>query len=122
MAGIFAKAMQTQLPMILEKATPIVEAKLRRSWQEAVPKIQASVRNSIQESGKEAFVSQITTLIEYSEPQIETALRNQMRKMSPQQASMFLQNWRKLDAVVQQELGQRSYGGKRKTRRRKSRK
>jgi hypothetical protein len=107
MAGLMSKVMQVQLPMVLEKATPQIEARLKNSWKQF---------------GSQAVMSQIPVLIEQSEPQIEAVLRTQLQKMTPDKAALFLQNWRKLDAVVQQELGQRSYGGKRKTRRRKSRK
>lgn len=106
MAAVVGKLMQAQIPMVLEKVTPQIEAKLQSSWKQL---------------GSEAVMSQIPTLIESAAPQIESVLRSQLRTMSPEKAALFLQNWKRLDAVVQQELG-RGYGGRRKTRRRKSRK
>lgn len=107
MAAAFGKLMQAQLPMIIEKATPAVEARLKQTFQGV---------------GSQTIVSQLPGLIERAAPEIESMLRTRLRSMSPQEAALFLQSWKRLDMAVQQELG-RGYGGKRKTRRRrKSRK
>lgn len=105
MAAAFGKVIQAQLPMILERVTPQIEAR---------------VKQSLQNVGSQSVVSQIPMLIETAGPQLEGMLREKLRTMNPQQASMFLESWKRLDMTVRQELG-RGYGGKRKTRRRKSR-
>jgi hypothetical protein len=51
-------------------------------------------------------MSQLPTLIEKSEPQLESALRAAIQKMAPypEQAKMFHDNWNKLNTVVDSEL------------------
>lgn len=51
-------------------------------------------------------MSQLPTLIEKSEPQLESALRTAIQKMAPYpaEARMFHDNWEKLNIVVEDEL------------------
>jgi len=51
-------------------------------------------------------MSQLPTLIEKSEPQIESALRSAIQKMAtyPAEAKMFHDNWSRLNTVVEDEL------------------
>ena len=64
-------------------------------------------------------MSQLPSLIEKSEPQLESALRTAIQKMSayPAEAKMFQDNWSKLNTVVREELSKISSpptAGKRK--------
>jgi hypothetical protein len=72
-----------------------------------------------------AFVTaQLPGLIEKYEPEIEANLTSALSKLKeadPVNAKLFLDNWRKLDAVVERVLGSKS-AGKKRTRRRKNRK
>ena len=72
-----------------------------------------------------AFVSaQLPGLIEKYEPTIEanliTALTT-LKESDPANAKLFLDNWNKLNTVVQKVLAPKS-AGKKRTRRRKNRK
>ena len=56
----------------------------------------------------DAFTSQLPTLVETAQPQIEDALRKSLRTMrtkNPQSSKIFADNWAKLNTAVQQELG-----------------
>lgn len=72
-----------------------------------------------------AFVTaQLPGLIEKYEPEIEeniTAALSKLKEADPVNAKLFLDNWRKLDVVVERVLGSKS-AGKKRTRRRKTRK
>lgn len=72
-----------------------------------------------------AFVTaQLPGLIEKYEPEIEenlTAALSKLKEDDPENAKLFLDNWRKLDVVVERVLGSKS-AGKKRTRRRKHRK
>lgn len=72
-----------------------------------------------------AFVTaQLPGLIEKYEPEIEANLTSALSKLKeadPVNAKLFLDNWRKLDVVVERVLGSKS-AGKKRTRRRKTRK
>jgi hypothetical protein len=55
----------------------------------------------------DAVVSQLPGLIETAAPQIELGLRKSLRDIRtkhPKNAQVFLQNWTRLNAAVQQEL------------------
>jgi hypothetical protein len=61
-----------------------------------------------------AVQSQLTTLIEKYEPQLETSLRNTLtniKQSNPNEAALFLQQWTKLNNAVQETLGQPTMGG-----------
>jgi len=67
-----------------------------------------------------ALKSQLPMLIEKFEPQIEAGLRSSLKAMKtqhPEQASLFLANWNKLDAAVNSELGVAPTGGRRRVKR-----
>jgi hypothetical protein len=51
-------------------------------------------------------MSQLPTLIEKSEPRLESALRTSIQKMAPYpaEAKLFHDNWTKLNTVVEDEL------------------
>ena len=72
-----------------------------------------------------AFVTaQLPGLIEKYEPTIEANLTTALTKLKeedPVNAKLFLDNWRKLDVVVERVLASKS-AGKKRTRRRKTRK
>jgi hypothetical protein len=72
-----------------------------------------------------AFVTaQLPGLIEKYEPEIEANLTSALSKLKeadPVNAKLFLDNWRKLDVVVERVLASKS-AGKKRTRRRKNRK
>jgi len=72
-----------------------------------------------------AFVTaQLPGLIEKYEPAIEENLTTALTKLKdedPTNAKLFLDNWRKLDVVVERVLASKS-AGKKRTRRRKNRK
>lgn len=72
-----------------------------------------------------AFVSaQLPGLIEKYEPTIEENLvkaLSTLKDSDPANAKLFLDNWNKLDTVVQKVLAPKS-AGKKRTRRRKTRK
>lgn len=70
--------------------------------------------------------SQLPLLVEKYEPEIEAKLRESLRTIKtahPDEASIFLTNWNKLNSAVQAELtAPSSMGGrKRKTRKHKKR-
>lgn len=72
-----------------------------------------------------AFVTaQLPGLIEKYEPTIEENLTTALSKLKeedPTNAKLFLDNWRKLDTVVERVLGSKT-AGKKRTRKRKNRK
>ena len=72
-----------------------------------------------------AFVTaQLPGLIEKYEPEIEeniTSALSKLKEADPENAKLFLDNWRKLDVVVERVLGSKS-AGKKRTRKRKNRK
>jgi hypothetical protein len=72
-----------------------------------------------------AFVTaQLPGLIEKYEPEIEeniTSALSKLKEADPVNAKLFLDNWRKLDVVVERVLSSKS-AGKKRTRRRKTRK
>lgn len=72
-----------------------------------------------------AFVTaQLPGLIEKYEPTIEenlTIALTKLKEEDPVNAKLFLDNWRKLDVVVERVLASKS-AGKKRTRRRKNRK
>jgi hypothetical protein len=72
-----------------------------------------------------AFVTaQLPGLIEKYEPEIEANLTSALSKLKeadPVNSKLFLDNWRKLDVVVERVLGSKS-AGKKRTRKRKNRK
>ena len=72
-----------------------------------------------------AFVSaQLPGLIEKYEPAIEANLEGALASLKdsdPANAKLFLDNWRKLDRVVERVMASKS-AGKKRTRRRKNRK
>ena len=103
MAAVVGKLLQAQAPMILERMAP---------------RIQTGIQNSISQVGTQ---SNVPTMIEQSEAQVESAIRSHMRLMTPEKRAVFLQNWKMLDTAVKQESGIAT-GGRRKTRRRKNRK
>lgn len=71
--------------------------------------------------------SQLPLLVEKYEPEIEAKLRESLRTIKtahPDEASIFLSNWTKLNNAVQQELAAPTPamgGRKRKTRKHKKR-
>ena len=69
--------------------------------------------------------SQLPLLVEKYEPEIEAKLRESLRNIKtahPEEASIFLTNWTKLNNAVQAELAAPAMGGrKRKTRKHKKR-
>lgn len=73
----------------------------------------------------DALTSQLPTLVETAQPQIESALRKSLRDMRakhPKSAQIFATNWAKLNNAVQQELAspQSSFFGSGKKRTRKA--
>lgn len=72
-----------------------------------------------------AFVTaQLPGLIEKYEPEIEeniTSALSKLKDADPENAKLFLDNWRKLDTVVERVLGSKT-AGKKRTRKRKNRK
>jgi hypothetical protein len=72
-----------------------------------------------------AFVTaQLPGLIEKYEPEIEeniTSALSKLKDADPENAKLFLDNWRKLDVVVERVLASKT-AGKKRTRRRKNRK
>ena len=69
--------------------------------------------------------SQLPSLVEKYEPQLETGLRDVLRSMKqkhPEESGIFLANWKKLNNAVQQELGATGGRGRKRTRRNKSKK
>jgi hypothetical protein len=55
----------------------------------------------------DALTSQLPTLVETAQPQIESALRKSLRTMRakhPKSAQIFAANWAKLNIAVQEEL------------------
>ena len=70
-----------------------------------------------------AFVTaQLPGLIEKYEPEIEESLITALSKLKdadPVNAKLFLDNWRKLDTVVERVLVSKSAGKKRTRRRRR---
>lgn len=72
-----------------------------------------------------AFVTaQLPGLIEKYEPEIEeniTSALSKLKDADPENAKLFLDNWRKLDVVVERVLASKS-AGKKRTRKRKNRK
>jgi hypothetical protein len=106
MAAVVGKILQAQAPMILERMAPRVEAQIEKT---------------VGQFGSQTAVSNIPTMIEQSEPQVESSIRTHMRLMTPEKRTIFLQNWKMLDTAVKQESGMAT-GGRRKTRRRKNRK
>jgi hypothetical protein len=106
MAAAVGKILQAQAPMILERMAP---------------RIEASIDRSLNQFGSQTALSNFPTMIEQSEPQVESSIRSHMRLLTPEKRAIFLQNWKMLDTAVKQESGT-PMGGKRKTRRRKSRK
>jgi uncharacterized protein YdcH (DUF465 family) len=72
-----------------------------------------------------AFVTaQLPGLIEKYEPTIEENLTTALSKLKEDDATnakLFLDNWRKLDTVVERVLGSKT-AGKKRTRKRKNRK
>jgi hypothetical protein len=69
--------------------------------------------------------TQLPVLVEKYEPEIEAKLRESLRTIKaahPDEASIFLTNWNKLNNAVQAELATPAMGGKkRKTRKHKKR-
>lgn len=69
--------------------------------------------------------SQLPLLVEKYEPEIEAKLRESLRTIKaahPEEASIFLTNWNRLNTAVQSELAVPTIGGKkRKTRKHKKR-
>lgn len=51
-------------------------------------------------------MAQLPGLIERSEPQLESALRSAIQRMAahPDEAKLFYDNWKKLNAVVDSEF------------------
>ncbi len=77
---------------------------------------------------KTQAMAMLPQLIQTAEPQIETQLRQTLRNIKatkPAETAVFLNNWKKLDKAVQEELGVpvEPVGGKkrRKTRKHKKR-
>jgi uncharacterized protein YmfQ (DUF2313 family) len=72
-----------------------------------------------------AFVTaQLPGLIEKYEPAIEenlTKALTTLKESDPANAKLFLDNWRKLDTIVEKVMAAKS-AGKKRTRRRKTRK
>jgi hypothetical protein len=72
-----------------------------------------------------AFVTaQLPGLIEKYEPAIEenlTTALSKLKEADPENAKLFLDNWRKLNVVVERVLGSKS-AGKKRTLKRKHRK
>ena len=70
-----------------------------------------------------AFVTaQLPGLIEKYEPEIEeniTSALSKLKEADPVNAKLFLDNWRKLDVVVERVLASKSAGKKRTRRRRR---
>jgi hypothetical protein len=72
---------------------------------------------------RDEAIKQIPRLIEENEPKVEASLvriLGTLKVQHPDEAQLFLQNWRKLNTVVEQQLG--SAGGRRKRTRRHKRK
>lgn len=58
---------------------------------------------------KEKAIAMLPQLIETTEPQIEGQLRQILRDMKlkhPEEVGVFYANWRKLNGMVESELGQ----------------
>lgn len=73
-----------------------------------------------------AVKSQLPMLIEKFEPELEAGLRSSLRAMKaqhPEESSVFLANWARLDSAVKAELVSRptAVGGRRVKRNRKTR-
>jgi hypothetical protein len=69
--------------------------------------------------------SQLPSLVERYEPQLETGIRDILRTMKqkhPEESNVFLTNWNKLNNAVQQELGATGGRRRKRTRRNKSKK
>jgi hypothetical protein len=65
---------------------------------------------------KERAIAMLPQLIETAEPQIETQLRQILRDMKlkhPEEVGTFYTNWKKLNAMIDSELGQ-TVGARRK--------
>jgi hypothetical protein len=63
--------------------------------------------NGLKSYGVDALTSQLPTLVETAQPQIESALRKSLRTMRakhPKSAQIFAANWAKLNTAVQEEL------------------
>jgi hypothetical protein len=67
-------------------------------------------------------VAKIPDLIEKHEPVIESQLVSALKVMKPEEAALFLQNWNKINAVVQSTLRAPEVGARRKRTVRKHRK
>jgi hypothetical protein len=67
-------------------------------------------------------IGKIPELIEKHEPVIESQLVQALNVMNPEEASLFLVNWDKINAVVQRTLAPPDVGARRKRTRRRYRK
>lgn len=65
---------------------------------------------------KEKAIGMIPQLVESAEPQIEAQMRQVLRDMKlkhPEEVAIFYTNWKKLNSMIDSEIGQ-SVGGRRK--------
>jgi len=97
--------MQSRLPGMIDRLMPVIESK---------------VEQYVDRAGSNGE-SELISLVYDIHPQVETLLAPQLQMMPPEKATIFFQNWRRLEGIIKQEMTRRS-GGKRKTRRRKNRK
>ena len=66
---------------------------------------------------KSQIMTMLPKLIETAEPQLEIELRKSLQQIkitNPNEAQLFLTNWKKLNNVVQSELVSSQAGGKKK--------
>jgi hypothetical protein len=105
MAAMYGRMMQSRIPGMANRLLPAIESK---------------VEQYVDRIGSQGG-SQIVTLVHQLNPQTESLIFSQLQMMPPEKVGLFFQNWMRLDGIIKQEMARRN-GGKRKTRRRKSRK
>lgn len=81
-----------------------------------------ALKNLAASAARDAAIQQIPGLIEKYEPDIAKALTGALTKLNaeqPQEAQLFLTNWKKLDDIVRKTIVDGSSGGKRTLRRKR---
>jgi hypothetical protein len=82
-----------------------------------------ALREAAQNTARDLAIKQIPDLIQKYQPQIESSLRSSLttlKETDVEASAIFFQNWKKIDAVVNEVLG--NVGGRRKRTRRHKRK
>lgn len=74
----------------------------------------ASILQIAADSARKMAVAKIPDLIEKHEPAIESQLVSALKTMKPEEATLFLMNWNKINAVVQATLKPPEVGARRK--------